>query len=146
MPPELPRRGPLRFALGSVDGEVFTEREFAGRVSILLFATSYDVASQALARHLLDLYRLRAPRLNAALVMLEPPKNVEICRSFRDVLELPYPVLMADAQTLRGTGPFGSLASVPAWVILRRDGSVSHAIVGALSRKQLEQAIAEASE
>lgn len=108
---------------------------------MLLFVTTFDVLSQAGAKRLEDLYRSHAPRINALAVVLEAPQYVELARSFRDVLELSYPVALVEKQNLRSQGMLAAVQTVPAWVFLDSSGHVSFAGSGALSMTQLEEAV-----
>lgn len=134
-----------RFRFGDLEGQVQAAENYRGRVSVLLFATTYDVASQAQARRLNEFLRGASPRINALLVMLEPPKNADLVRAFRAFLDLRYPVVLADGMTLKDSSDFGEVTSVPFWVVLRQDGSVSSAFAGALSAEQLAAAVDAAS-
>ncbi len=135
---------PLSFAFGTASGDVVTSDTSQGRVTVLLFITTFDLASQAQAKQLEDLYRLHAPRFNAVAVVMEPPKNVELVRSFGAVLGLSYPLAIADDATLSGVGPFGAITSVPSWVVLDRSSRTVFARAGALPPRELEKKLRSA--
>jgi hypothetical protein len=140
-----PARGEaLEFAFGTVQGDVVTSETIRGRVTVLLFMTTFDLASQAQAKQLEDLLHLHAPRFNAIGVVMEPPKNAELVRSFGEVLGLSYPIALADEATLAGEGPFGGITSVPSWVILDRDGRTAFVRAGGMPPRDLEQRVREA--
>ena len=73
-----------------------SSEELRGRATVLLFVTTFDLASQAEAKHLEDLYRTHKPRINAVAVVMEAPKYAPLARSFAEVLGLSYPVALAD--------------------------------------------------
>lgn len=140
-PAEAPlvRGEPLGFVFGTADGEVLTSEKVRGRVTVLLFLTTFDLSSQVQAKYLEDLHRSHAPRFNAVAVVMEPPKNAELVRSFGEVLGLSYPVALADEGTLNGAGPFGAITSVPTWIVLDRDVRAVFAAAGALRPRELEK-------
>jgi hypothetical protein len=135
------RGEPLAYAFGTTDGSVVSSETTRGRVTVLLFLTTFDLASQAQAKHLEQLYRRHAPRFNAIAVVMEPPKYAELARSFGDVLGLSYPVALADEGTLSGAGPFGAVTSVPSWVVLDSEARAVFAQAGALAPRDLEKTI-----
>jgi len=120
---------------------VVSSEELRGRATVLLFVTTFDLASQAEAKHLEDLYRTHKPRINAVAVVMEAPKYAPLARSFAEVLGLSYPVALADDATRQGRGPFGVISSVPSWVILDRDARpvFAHAVV--VSLRQIERGL-----
>jgi peroxiredoxin len=130
-------RDALKFDFAGVDGSPIASSELRGRVSVLLFVTTFDVASQAQARRLEDLYRTHAPRLNALGVVVEPPRYADLARTFRDSLGLSYPLAMADRSVLGGDPVLRLVQSVPAWLFLDREGRVVASAAGALTPSQL---------
>ncbi len=137
-------KAPVEFSFASVGGEPITDESFRGRVTVILFATTFDLPSQAQAKRLEDIFRTRAPRINALLVILEAPRYVDLARSYRRVLGLHYPVAMADAETRSGRGPFGDVRAVPSWVILDARGRVTFAGSGELEPARLLELIEKA--
>ncbi len=129
------------FTFGTVNGELIGSGHLRGRVTVLLFMTTFDLVSQAQAKRLQDLSHEHKPRLNALGVMLEPPRNVDLARTFAASLGLDYPIAMADGETLAGRGPWGSIRGVPTWVVLDRNGRVNSGHFGALSPSELEASV-----
>jgi hypothetical protein len=109
-----------------------------GRATALLFVTTYDLASQLLARRLGDVITTFTPRANAAAVVVEPPAYAELLPAYREALSLPYPVVMADFGTQRGSGPFGSISRVPVLIILDRQGRQVTRLEGSVETQQIE--------
>ncbi len=132
---------PVSYAWGTADGRVVSSEELRGRATVLLFVTTFDLASQAEAKHLEDLYRTYKPRINAVAVVMEAPKYAPLARSFAEVLGLSYPVALADDATRQGRGPFGVISSVPSWVILDRDARPVFAHAGVVSLRQIERGL-----
>src|SRR5690606_11814278 len=108
-----PGTPPVAFAWTDLRGRPLSTASMRGRVTVLAFIATYDVASQAQARFLTALSRRHVPRLNVALVILEQPSNQPLVEAFVDSLGIEYPVAFADAATLAGEGPFEGLHHVP---------------------------------
>ena len=139
---ELPPPGPRRvFAYETLDGKELSTATLAGRISVLGFVTTYDLASQAQVRFLAGLLREHTPRLNVALLVLEAPENRPMVEAFAASLKLPYPVALADAPTIAGQGAFAGLHHVPSVVILDREGREAHRQLGLVTQDALEELI-----
>jgi hypothetical protein len=115
-----------------------------GRVTALLFITTFDLASQLVVRRLGDVITSFTPRANAAAVVIEAPRYAELLPTYRDAMALPFPVVMADFATQQGGGPFGAIAHVPTLVVLDRDGREVWRHEGALERNEIERALRRA--
>lgn len=142
-----PRRAPQSsadFAFSGVDGQVISDEVTAGRVTVLLFATTFDLDSQTQAKLLEDLVRTHAPRVNAVLVFLEAPQYVDLARSFRDVLRLSYPVALADSEELRAGGRLPAVVAVPTWIVIDRASKVRAHYEGAVDSGALLELVERA--
>lgn len=134
----------VEYSFGGIDGEVINSWENQGRVTVLLFVTTFDIASQAQARRLEDLVRTHVPRLNAVAVVLEAPRYVSLARTFRDVLDLHYPVAMVDQHAISEHPILANVKAVPTWLILDQKGRLSAVRSGAYAPEELEQAAKDA--
>jgi hypothetical protein len=133
---------PVSYSFAAVgDDAVVSSETMRGRATALLFITTYDLASQLLARRLGDVIARFTPRANAAAVVVEPPAYAELLPAYREALSLPYPVVMADFATQRGAGPFGGITQVPVLVILDREGRQTWRHDGALETQAIEAAL-----
>ncbi|MFZ5894231.1 MAG: TlpA family protein disulfide reductase [Myxococcota bacterium] len=137
---------PAEFAFGVLDGSVVTSENTRGRVTALLFATSYDLVSQLVARRLDEVYRVRKPRFNAACIALEAAQNAVLVETFRDTLELKYPVAIADRVELRSFPAFANIDRVPMLVLLDRRGRERLRVFGPFENKQLLEWLSAAEE
>src|SRR5688572_23680780 len=61
----------VHFSYVTLSGEPLSTESLAGRISVIGFAATYDVASQAEARFLSGLLHRHSPRINVALLVLE---------------------------------------------------------------------------
>jgi len=114
----------IDFAFGVLDGTVLTDEATRGRVTALLFVTSFDLPSQATARRIAEIQRTHQPRFNAAAIALESAENATLVAVFRDTLALPYPVAIADRVELQSAPAFADIDRVPTLVLLDRYGRV----------------------
>ncbi|HTV17267.1 MAG TPA: hypothetical protein VMG12_01310 [Polyangiaceae bacterium] len=137
---------PIQFEFPPVGDEpVISSATMHGRVTALVFITTFDLASQLAARRLGEVLVSFTPRANAAAVVIEAPVYADLLPSYRSALALPYPVVMADFATQRGTGPFGSITHVPTLVILDREGREVSRHEGSLDADQIKGALRRAS-
>jgi hypothetical protein len=128
---------PRDFAFGVLDGSVVTAENTRGRVTVLLFATSYDLPSQVAARRLDEVLHQHQPRFNAACVVLEAADNAVLVETFRDTLHLSYPVAIADVVELRASPAFSQINRVPTTVVLDRRGRERLRHYGGFEAKEL---------
>ena len=134
--PRFEGRAVQPFSWWDLSGELVSSRGLRGRRSLVAFVTTYDLPSQVLARWLVERVRTEVPRVNALLVILEPPDHRPLAEAFASSLAMPFPVVMADAATLDGHGAFGAVESVPTLVILDSGGAEVWRRSGALSLDQ----------
>lgn len=129
---------PLRFSLGIAGGQHLTSENTKGRATLILLLTTYDTASQLMALRVNELLHTFKPRINAAAVVMEPPKYELLTDTYRETLGLDYPVVLADAETLAGRGPFGQVDHIPTVIVLDRSGRRGAQISGPATFAQLE--------
>ncbi len=110
------------FDFVAIDGAHFSTQTTLGRVTVIVFITTYDLVSQIVVRRLAELERARSPRINVGAVVLEPPRNQPLVEAFAATLELPFPIALADQATLEARGSFGKVDVVPTVVVLNRKG------------------------
>lgn len=133
-----PRGEPIEFAFGVLDGSVLTHENTSGRVTALLFVTSFDLTSQAAARLLARVQRVHAPRFNAAAIAIETAENAPLVVVFRDSLGLSYPVAIADRIELRASPAFADVDRVPTLIVLDRHGRPTRRHSGLFDARSLE--------
>jgi hypothetical protein len=138
---------PIQYDFPPVGDDVSVSSEsMRGRVTALLFITTYDLASQLFARRLADVVTSFTPRANAAAVVVEPPLYADLLPAYRDALSLPFPIVMADYATQQGGGPFGSVTRVPLLIVLDREGREVSRHQGSLEPQQIEAALRQAGQ
>jgi hypothetical protein len=129
------------FAYPATDGSRVDSAGLRGRLSVLLFITTFDSASQLMARQLNQILHSHTPRINAAAIVLEDPDYAPLAQVFHDSLELEYPVALADAATRSGESSFGPIRRVPTLVVLGPHAELVWKREGFLPRAVLEQAL-----
>jgi len=137
---------PVEFAYRTLDGAVLDSFHTRGRVTALLFVTTFDWASQVEARRLAAVVTRHRPQAHAGAVVLESDQYKPLAEVFRSSLRLPYPVAMADEPTRLGEGPFGPVSRVPTLVVLDRAGREVWRKAGLCEAGEIEKALAEASQ
>jgi hypothetical protein len=126
------------------DDVIVNSQTMRGRVTALVFITTFDLASQLLVRRLAEVITAFTPRANAAAVVIEAPRYAELLPAYRQAMSLPFPVVMADFATQQGGGPFGSITRVPTLVVLDRDGREVWRHLGAVESSEIEAALRRA--
>ncbi len=129
------------FSYRTIDGRAATSQGYRGRMTVVALAATYDTASQAQARFVNVAYRRHTPRINALLLVLEPPHHAPLVQAFASSLEIRYDVALADEDTIAGNGPFPGLHHVPSIVLLDRDGREVWRQLGVIDDKELSEII-----
>lgn len=143
--PEVARGEPLEFSFSGAAQEVVSSATTRGRVTLLIFVTTYDMASQVLLRRIGEVMVRFVPRINAAAVVLEAPRYAELLPAYQASLQLPFPVVMSDFETQQGRGHFASIQHVPTLLVLDREGRERARRHGLLEVEEIERELARAS-
>lgn len=144
--PTPPRAEPVAFSFPSTGDDVVNSETTHGRVTVLVFITTFDLVSQLVVRRVGEVIVKFRPRANAAAVVLEAPQYAELLSAYRESLSLPYPVVMADFATQQGRGPFGDITKVPTTVVLDKDGGEVWRHQGPLGPDEIEGVLRRASQ
>ena len=137
-PPKPIERGPLvSFDLETLDGTHVSTESSLGRATVIGFITTYDLASQAEANFLRIVSRGHVPRTNVYAIVLELQESRPIVQAFADSLNLRFPIVLIDPQSLARTG-LSEVHSVPSVVILDRDGRRAWRQNGIVEAKEID--------
>lgn len=136
---------PVDFGFSAPGGEVVDSASTRGRATVLVFITTFDVASQIATRLLSDVVRNFVPRSNALGIVFEDPEYEALLPAYRETLELPFPVAMADFATRSGQSAFGTVNVIPTFVVLDRQGRQTWRRDGPATRRELDEALRRAS-
>ncbi len=134
----------VEFSLPDVDGTIVSSAQLRGRVSVLLFLTTFDIASQAQARRLEDMVRTHTPRINGLGIVVEAPRYAALVTEYKHSLGLSFPLVLGEREVLQGHEQLRRVTSVPAWIVLDKEGRVSSSAAGALNFDELEKLVREA--
>jgi hypothetical protein len=137
------RSSSVAFAYGVPGGGVLSSNNTRGRVTALLFVTTFDLPSQVMARRLDDALRSHRPRINAGAIAVEAPNSAPLVEVFRTTLGLGYPVALTDGGP-EAAGAFGKIDRVPTLVVLDARGREVHREAGVLEPEVLERYLTEA--
>lgn len=133
-----------RYFLGTTDGQEVSAETMRGRVTALIFVTTFDLASQLAAKQLNQALHTHVPRINVAAVVLEAPKYAPLADVFRSSLRLSYPVAIADLELLGRNSTLGEVRSVPTLIILDKHGREVSRHYGAFSNEELDDWLSHA--
>jgi hypothetical protein len=139
-----PAGAPRAFRFESLDEREVSSDALKGRASVVSFVATYGDASMLQLRYLEKVQREHAPRVNAAVVFLEPADNRPLVRLYCESLGLRAPAAMADADTIRGKGPFPGIDTVPSVVVVDRRGREVWRKVGVAQPDELSAALRRA--
>lgn len=143
-PPAASRGPPIAYAFDSLDEREISLVALKGRATVILFIATYGDASIVQARFAKKVLAEHAPRINVAAVFMEPIENRPLARIFRDTIGLPYPLAMADAQSIAGHGAFAGVDTVPSVVVLDHEGREVWRKVGVAHADELIRALRDA--
>lgn len=136
-----PLSDPIAFVYENVENGALDSASLRGHRSVIIFITTYDVASQAQARFLTMVQKRHRSRIRAAAIVLERPENRPLVVVFRDALHLDYPVAMGDGDLVAGGGPFGDVHTVPTTILLDEKGRIVWRNVGLAKDTDIEAAL-----
>jgi hypothetical protein len=140
------RSAAVSFVYTTTAGEELSSSTTRGRATAVLFVTTFDLASQIMARRLDGVLRSHKPRANGAAIVLEAPKYSVMADAFRSTLQLSYPVAMADEWGSQEPGPFGLVDRVPTLIILDSAGQETFRRFGVVTEPDIDQALAAAQQ
>lgn len=129
----------------SLDGRPVTSDAMRGRVAVLTFVTTDNLASQVQVNFLANMAKRDGDRVAYALVAMEPKTNRELVEIYRTKLNVSFPVALADDDTMNGGGAFGLLEGVPTTIVLDAAGRIAWRHGGIIKPDQLRGAMAAAA-
>ena len=133
-------RGP-EYAFDSLDARRVDAPSLRGKPTVLVFATTWDLSSQAQIDFLVAMHKHDGDKVNYVMVALQEQKDRELVEAFRSGLHVDFRVAMADKDSIAGGGPFGDVHNVPTVIILDRTGKVAWRRVGLARADELRDAL-----
>jgi peroxiredoxin len=138
--PELAAIQTSGYVLPTVDGQPYALANQRGRVVLLTFFATWCEPCLAETGLLTSLAKKRAQDLTVVGIGLDID-GARTLKLYREQLQLPYPILVADEATREGRSPFGRIELLPTTFVLDREGRVRHAFSGVPDEHQLERLI-----
>ncbi len=129
-------RIPVDFSFDAVGDVPLTAEGTRGSPTVISFITTSSLSSQAQADFLVAMAKHDGDRVHYAVVVLETPENRELVALYKKALSIPFPVAVADAQTLAGASAFGDVTAVPVTVLLDRQGRIVWRIDGRVVKSE----------
>lgn len=123
------------FAYDSLDARAVSSDAARGKVGVLMFITTYDLASQANVNFLIDVAK-HDPAPFYAIIDLEDRAQRELVESYRDQLNIKVPVAMSDV----GRTGFGEVR-VPTTIVIDPKGKIAFRKEGLIKGDELRHAI-----
>lgn len=117
-------REPAIFAFESLDERPVDSKATRGKVTVLAFITTWDVASQGQVDFLVAMAKNDGDKVFYGLVVMQDRKERELIEVYRSKLEVTFPVALGTPDVMEPDGPFGNVQVVPTVVILDRGGHV----------------------
>jgi hypothetical protein len=124
----------VEFSFDSLDARPLSADSTRGQPTLIAFVTTASLPAQAQVDFLVAMAKHDADRVHYAVVALERPEDRELVEMYGKALAIPFPVAMADPQTLAGAGPFGDVRGVPVTVLLDRSGRVVWRVAGRVAK------------
>ena len=128
-----------RYVFGTTEGEELSAASMHGRITVLVFVTTFDLASQVAAKRVNQVLHAHRPRINAGAVVLEAAKYAPLADVFKSSLELTYPVAIADLATVERSSTLGEVRSVPTLIVLDAEGREMVRKYGAFTVAELDE-------
>jgi len=139
----IPKVAAPAWSLTNLDGQLLDSRSLTGKVVILNFWATF---CPPCIREIPDLSAFHLAHSNEPVAVIGLSLDTTGAPSVRDFVQrfkIPYPVALADPATAEA---FGGVGQIPSTFILAPDGTFSARYLGALTREELERALAAAAQ
>ncbi len=130
--------------LYTTDNRVQSSTQFAGKVVLYDFFTTYAPQSPVMMPRYDELYRRYKDSGFVVVGVSLDMQGQALVPPFLDTMDISYPVFLADEKTRGGETPFGFIKEIPVSILTDRKGRQVEGFLGAVKRKQLESAIRRA--
>jgi len=125
---------PVDFSFDSLDDQPVSAQASRGKPTVIAFMTTSSLSSQAQVDFLIAMANTDGPLVNYFAVALEGRENREIVELYKKALSIPFPVAIADPETLAGASAFGDVSAVPVTVVLDRAGHIAWRVDGRVAK------------
>ena len=128
----------------SPDGKVQSTTQFAGKVVLYDFFTTYAPQSPVMMPRYDELYRRYKDSGFVVVGISLDMQGKVLVPPFLETMDIAYPVFLADEKTRGGETPFGFIKEIPVAILTDRKGRQKQGFLGAVKRQNLETAIRRA--
>ncbi len=139
--PEPATGAAVSYVYDSLDARPVSSTQMRGKVTVLAFVATYDLGSQAQVNYLVAMAKHDGATVNYVLVALEKRSERELVEVYKTNLNVTFPVALADAETIGGSGPFGDVHRIPALVVLDRQGQMVWKKIGLAKPEEIRAAM-----
>jgi hypothetical protein len=129
-----PLHPPVDFSFDALDDPPVTAKAWRGKPAVITFITTSSLPAQAQVDFLVAMAKHDGARVNYLAVALEGSDSREIVELYKKALSIPFPVAVADRETLAGASAFGDVSAVPVTVVLDRAGRIAWRADGRVAR------------
>lgn len=129
------------YQFDALDERQVSREAFAGKPTVLVFLTTWDIASQAQVGIVLKIAEREGKELNVAIVALHERHERELVEAYVRSVKWPHPVALSDAETRVGRGPLGDVHMIPTVLVIDREGRLVKKHVGVTKAPELRESI-----
>ncbi len=132
---------PIAYAFESLDARPVSAAALRGKVVVMAFVTTGNLASQAQMNFLIAMAKHDGEQVAYVMAAAEPKANRELIELYRSKLGVTFLAAIVDDETLAGRGGFGELDAVPTTVVLDRRGRAVWKHVGLAKADDIRAAL-----
>jgi hypothetical protein len=114
----------------SLDERPVSSEAFRGKPAVLLFLTTWDVASQAEVGIVSRMAQRDGGEVRYAIVALHEKHERELVENYARALKVTFPVALGDSESRVGRGPLGDVHAIPTVLVLDARGRIVQKHVG----------------
>ncbi|MBK6463949.1 MAG: TlpA family protein disulfide reductase [Myxococcales bacterium] len=118
------------FVFDSLDARPVARDALRGKPAVLVFVTTWDIASQAQVGFLVHMAARDGDAVTYALVALHERHERELVEAYARTLKVTFPVALGDADSRVGRGPLGDVHQIPTVLVLDAAGRLVKRHVG----------------
>lgn len=138
---DVPRAAAPIWTFDSLDARPVSAAAFRGRVTVVAFITTWDLASQAQVDFLAAMAKRDGAKVNYAAVALQRYADRELVEVYQAKLGLPFPVAIAGGADDPSVKPFAPIEAVPTIVVFDTEGRVVFRKTGLAKSDELRAAM-----
>lgn len=128
---------PVPFAFDSIDERKVSSEAARGKICVLAFVTTGDLASQAQLSYLREMHKHDGEQVTYAMVALHERRARDMVEAYVSALKLPFPAALADPIGMNEKGPFGEIHTVPTTIVIDREGRLVFKKSGLVKAEEL---------